>query len=463
MAGKHPLVPGETINEEHLYGVSQEQIQQLEDALASQKVDLVNELLQHFHVADVAVVIEYLSPALRHELIEILRQKFDPKILAELDETVRDEVVAQLGAHDLAKAIATLESDDALSLIENLDEEQRSQILDSIPAGNRVILEEVLSYPEDSAARLMQRQVVCVPSFWTVGKVLDFIAQGDNLPAKFYDLFVIDSKHVPIGQVPISYLLQQGRQLKITEIMSPDIKKIPVSMDQEEIALLFRKYGLVSSPVVDEYGHIVGMITVDDVVDVISEEAEEDILRLARVAESDFYNPVLATSYARIRWLFITFLNTLLAVTVISQFQDTIEKMVALAVLMPINASMGGNAGMQVVTVTIRALATRELGLRNMSRAITKEVLVGLINGIVFGAVIGTMTFLIFNDPPLGIVLGAALIANMTWAALGGVLLPIVIAKLGMDPAISAGPLLTTTTDVFGFAVFLGLAKMFLL
>jgi magnesium transporter len=233
-------------------------------------------------------------------------------------------------------------------------------------------------------------------------------------------------------------------------------------MDQEEVALLFRKYGLVSAPVVDEGGRIIGMITVDDVVDVIEEEVEEDIMFLGRVTESDFYEPLLSTSYSRIRWLIITLFNTLMAATVISQFQHTIHEMVALAVLMPITAAMSGNAGIQVLTVTIRALATRELGGANMSRAIWKEIFVGLINGIVFGGIMGSIAAFWFADPALGMVLGAALILNMIWAALGGVVLPILIEKMRMDPAISAGPFLTTTTDLLGFATFLGLARLFL-
>lgn len=328
--------------------------------------------------------------------------------------------------------------------------------------GERVILEEVLTYPEYSAARLMQREIVCVPPFWTVAETMHYLTKEKNLPEKFYDLFVVDPKHTPIGGIPLSLLLRQPSSTKVADIMMADIKRIPALMDQEEVALLFRKYGLVSAPVIDEGGRIVGMITVDDVVDVIEEEAEEDIMLLSRVTESDFYEPLLSTSYSRIRWLVISLISTLLAATVISQFQHTIEKLVALAVLMPINAAMSGNAGMQVVTVTVRALATRELGGANMSRAIWKEILVGLINGIVFGALVGSIAAFWFADPALGIVLGGALIFNMIWAAAWGVALPILIDKMGMDPALSAGPFLTTTTDLLGFAIFLGLARFFL-
>ncbi|MBP9692134.1 MAG: magnesium transporter [Alphaproteobacteria bacterium] len=447
---------------EALYGVSQDTIRALEVALEEGETQRVECLLEPLHAADVAVVIEYLSPSLRHQLIEILRPKFDPAILTELDETVRDEIVDQLGTHEIAEAIAGLKSDDAVALIEDLDEEQQKEILQSIPMGERIILEEVLNHPENSAARLMQREIVCVPSFWTVTETLHYIEKEKNLPEKFYDLFVVDPKHLPIGGVPLSHLLRQPPSTKIVDMMLTDIKPIPALMDQEEVALLFRKYGLVSAPVVDEGGRIVGMITVDDVVDVIEEEAEEDIMFLARVTESDFYEPLLSTSYSRIRWLFITLFNTLMAATVISQFQHTIHEMVALAVLMPITAAMSGNAGIQVLTVTIRALATRELGGANMSRAIWKEIFVGLINGIVFGGIMGSIAAFWFADPALGMVLGASLILSMIWAALGGVILPILIDKMRMDPAISAGPFLTTTTDLLGFATFLGLARLFL-
>lgn len=462
MVDKEPHPDPSRDESEHVYGVSQETIRALETALEEGKKKDAERLLKPLHAADVAAAIEYLSPSLRQELLELLRRRFDPEILAHLDETVWEEVVSQLGTAEIAKAISKLESDDALALIESLEEEQRKEILKAIPVGERVILEEVLAYPEESAARLMQREVVCVPSFWTVGEAMQYMAKEKNLPDKFYDLFVVDPKHSPIGDVSLSLLLRQPPSTKISDIMDGELKRIPALMDQEEVALLFRKYGLVSAPVVDEGGRIIGMITVDDVVDVIEEEAEKDIMLLSRVPESDFYEPLLSTSYSRIRWLLITLLNTLLAATVISQFQHTIEKLVALAVLMPITVAMSGNAGMQVVAVTVRAIATRELGGTNMNRAIWKEVLVGLINGIVFGGVMGSIAAFWFVDPALGMVLGGALILNMVWAAVGGVVLPIVIDKMGMDPAISAGPFLTTTTDLLGFAIFLGLASLFL-
>lgn len=463
MIEKEHLQTQEYREKETLYGVSQETIRALEEALESGENEQVEHLIEPLHAADVSVVIEYLSPTLRYRLIEHLRPHFDPDILFHLNETVCEEVVEQLGTREIAEAITGLKTDDAVALIEDLDEHQQKEILDSIPLGERLILEEVLTYPEDSAARLMQREVVCVPSSWTVEEITRYMAKEETLPDKFYDVFVVDINQILRGEVPLSLLLRQPPSTKITDIMSVDIKPIPALMDQEEVALLFRKYGLVSAPVVDDKGRIVGMITVDDVVNVIEEEAEEDIMLLSRVTESDFYEPLLSTSYSRIGWLLITLFNTLIAVIVISQFQHTIEKMVALAVLMPISAAMSGNAGMQAVTVTVRAIANRELGGSNMNRAIWKEIFVGLINGVVFGAMMGSIAAFWFSDSALGMVLGGALIFNMVWAAVGGVILPIVIDRMGMDPAISAGPFLTTTTDLLGFATFLGLANYFLI
>lgn len=463
MVNKEDFQTLEQEENQALYGVSQETIRALEEGLEDGDKRRINRLIEPLHAADVAVVIEYLSPSLRNTLIDILRPHFDPDILSHLNETVLDEVIDQLGTSEIAEAITGLESDDAVALIEDLDEEQKRAVLKSIPAGERVILEEVLTYPEDSAARLMQRETVCVPNFWTIKDTLQYMGEEKEFPEKFYDLFVIDPKYNPIGVVPLSHLLRESPTKKIEDIMQVGIKRIPANMDQEEVAHLFRKYGLVSAPVVDEGGRVIGMITVDDVVYVIDEEAEKNIMHLARVTESDFFEPLLSTSYSRIRWLAITVINTLLAATVISQFQYTIEKMVALAVLMPINVALSGNAGMQVVTVTVRAIATRELGSTNMNRAILKEIMVGLINGVVFGGVMGSIAAYWFGDPALGMVLGGALIFNMMWAALGGVILPIVIDRMGMDPAISAGPFLTTTTDLIGFATFLGFASLFLI
>ena len=446
-----------------IYGVSQSTIRALEESLEAGQEARIQRLLAPLHAADVAVVIEYLSPALRHRLVNLLRPHFNPEILTHLDETVREEIVALVGPRTIADVIKTLGCDEIVALIEDLDKQQQKEILALIPTRERQIVQQALAYPEDCAARLMQRDVVCVPATWTVSQAIQHVAGEPALPEKFYDLFVTDAHPKPLGVVPLSLLLRHPSKTLMSDIMDVDIKPIPALMDQEDVALLFRKYGLVSAPVVSDEGCMLGIITIDNIVDIIEEEAEQDIMLLARVTESDFYEPLLSTSYSRIRWLIITLLNTLLAVFVISQFQPTLEKMVALAVLMPICAAMSGNAGMQVVTVTVRALAMRELGGTNMNRAIWKETLVGIINGVVFGGVVGCIASFWFENSALGVVLGVSLVLTMISAAVGGVVLPILISRMKLDPAISAGPLLTTTTDLLGFAIFLELAHVFLM
>ena len=453
----------EGLGEEDPYGVSQEEIRQVEHALEEDDKAAVKKLILDLDEQNMAVLIEYLSPQLRQDFLEIIRSRFNPLILPELEDTVRDEVVTQLGVKDLAAALSDLESDDAVSLIEPLDEETRLKVLRLLPAGERVILEEVLTYPEDSAARLMQREVVCIPSFWSAGDALSFLSKSTEIPDKIYDVFIVDPKHAPIGTVPLSTLLRTPKNKKVSEAMEGEVKSIAVNTDQEEVALLFRKYNLISAPVVDEAGRIVGMITIDDVVDVIDEEAEEDIMHLNRVAESDFFAPLWKTSYRRIRWLIVTMINTLIAASVIKVFEPTIDALTSVAVLMPVCAAMGGNSGMQTVTVTVRAIATRELGIANMWRAINKELGVGLLNGLFFGAVMAIIAGYWLDNTMLGMILGLSLVFNMLWAAMAGVILPIIIGRLGMDPAISAGPFLTTTTDVLGYAIFLGLASYLIL
>lgn len=436
-----------------------EVIEALDAAHASRVEALVDEL----YYADLADLIETLSPDRRRALIEILRRRFPTEILPELAESVRDAVVDQLGAADLATALAKLESDDALYLIQDLQETARSQVLHAIPAALRRILEEGLNFPEESAGRLMSRDLVAVPAYWTVGECIDDMRTSDDLPDEFYDLFVVDPRHRPVGTVPLHRLVRSVRSVKVGEIMDSEVQPVPVTMDQEDVAFLFKQHDLTSAPIVDGAGRLIGTITVDDVVDVIEEEAEEDLLHLGLVGESDIHSAVLDTAKRRIRWLGVTLVNTILAATVISQFEATLEQMVALAVLMPIVAAMGGNAGMQVVTVTVRALATRDLSPANAMRVVGKELAVGCANGVVFASVMGTAAAVWSGNPALGLVLAAAMVFNMCWAGLAGTLIPIAIHRLDHDPAIVAGPFLTTTTDILGFFVFLGLATLVLL
>ena len=445
------------------YGASADLVKSLVQALDEPTPDRAQALIANLHAADMADVLENLQPEYRRKLIEILRPHFDPEILSHLDDSVRDEVIERIGTEDLAAALSDLESDDALSVIEDLDQTLQREVLRAIPAEERAILEEVLTYPEDSAGRLMQREVAYVPTFWTVGDVMTHLTKSAEVPGSFYDVFVVNPKHQPVGSVPVCRLLKQQPDTPIEAVMDTELYKIPVNLDKEEVAHIFHHYGLVSAPVIDTSNRLVGMVTVDDVVNVMEEEATEDIMHLAGISESDFHAPVAATFITRFRWLFVTLINTAIAAFVISQFQHTIEKLVVLAVLMPIANAMAGNSGMQVVTVTVRALATRDLRPANLLRTFRKELSVGFMNGLLFAVIVGVLSAFFFKSLGLSLVLAGALIFNMAWASFAGIMLPITIHKMGLDPALSAGPLLTTTTDVIGFAVFLGLASLFLI
>ena len=438
------------------------------DVLGSGDEARVRELMDEIHYADAADLLERLSTEDRARVIDILRDDFDPEILSELDETVRDHVVECLGVEELAAALVEMDSDDALEVVEELDEDEKKQVLDAIPAGDRTRIEEGLSYPEDSAGRLMQREVVTVPGFWDVGETIDFLRQNadlddGSLPAQFFDILVVDPSHRPLGSIPLSRLLMTRRPVPVTDIMETEMKVLPVTTDQEDVAFVFRQRDLVSAPVVDESGRLVGAITIDDVVDVIHEEHEEDIMRLGGVKEDDLYEATMDTTRARFTWLLVNLLTAILASIVIGLFDGTIEQMVALAILMPIVASMGGNAGTQTLTVAVRALAMKELTPTNATRVIFKEALVGLFNGILFAVLIGGVAWFWFSSPMLGVVIGLAMIVNMFVAGLAGTTIPLTLERFGVDPAVASSVLLTTVTDVIGFFVFLGLAALILI
>lgn len=456
--------PREADEADALYEHARQLLDATRQALTANDIARIDEIVESEHAADIANLLEQLDGDERRLFVEISRHILDPETLSHLDETVREEVLEHLTPHEVAQAVVELDSDDAIDILEDLDEEQKRRILDSIPPEERAIIEEGLTYPEESAGRLMQRELVAVPSYWTVGETIDFLRAAKELPDDFYDLFLVDPAHKPVGAVSLSRAIRNRRNVKLADIMETDLRTVHAELDQEAVAYLFRQYGLVSAPVVDSAGRLVGVITVDDVVHVIDEEAEEDLMSLAGVGDTDFHAPPVETAWRRIRWLVVTLINTLIASTVISQFDATIEQLVALAILMPIVAAMGGNAGMQVVTVTVRALATRDLTLgSNVWRAVFKELIVGTMNAAVFAAIMGTVAALWFHNIGLGAVLAAAMIFNMLWAGLAGTLIPLTLSRLGMDPAISAGPFLTTTTDVLGFFSFLGLATLFLL
>ena len=438
------------------------------DAMADGDPETVLRIIDDLHYADVADLLERLSREERGQFIEVVRDQFDPEVLAELDDTVRDEVVAHLGVREVASALSELDSDDAVEVLEEMDEAQQRAVLDHIPHEERTLIEESLSYPDDSAGRLMQREIVTVPGHWNVGQCIDFvrrIAEEDEgrLPSVFYDIFAIDARHHPIGSIALSKLMSSRRQVPVTEVMEENMHEIDVNTDQEDVAFLFRQRDLVSAPVIDGNGRLVGAITIDDVVDVIHEEHEEDIMRMGGVIEDDLYEAAISTTRARFSWLVVNLLTAILASVVIGFFDATIEQIVALAVLMPIVASMGGNAGTQSLTVTVRALATKELTGSNAYRVISKEVIVGCFNGVIFAVLAGLVAWLWFESVELGAVIAAAMVINMVVAGFFGAAIPIVLNRMGIDPAIASTVVLTTMTDVVGFFAFLSLAALVLL
>ncbi|MSO71175.1 MAG: magnesium transporter [Alphaproteobacteria bacterium] len=422
------------------------------------------ELSVHLHAADLADLLQELSTEDRQTLIGLLRERFDPDTLVYLNETVREEVLARLGSAEVAAAVSALDSDDAVDLVGELEPDARAAIMARLAPSDRAILETALSYPEESAGRLMQREVVTVPPHWRVGDAIDYMrARAEHLPRDFYEIHVVDEQRRPVAVVPLSRLMRNRRLTPLTEVMQRKMRLISVTADQEEVAYQFRQYGLVSAPVVDAEGRLLGAITVDDVVEVIQEEAEEDVLRLSGVREDDFYAAVVDTTRARFSWLFINLLTAILASIVIGFFEGVIEKVVALAVLMPIVASMGGNAGTQTLAVAVRALAVKELTATNAARIIVKETIVGGINGFLFAILMGLAAWAWFGAPVLGGLIASAMIINLLAAGCCGVLIPVVLDRFGVDPAVGSAVVLTTVTDVVGFMAFLGLASLVLL
>lgn len=420
-------------------------------------------LVQEHPAIDVADLIEELSAPERRAFLEIVQHHLPAEVVSEIDESLREEVFEILGPAGVAAVVSDLHTDDALDLIVDLDEDQQREILSSVSAGERAFLEEGLAYPEDSAGRLMQQEIVCVPPFWTVGETLTFVREMEDVSDHLYDIYVVDPSHQPIGAVSLGALLKNPLERVVSEIMRTTIHSIAAEEDQEQVANLFRRYSLVSTPVIDEAGRIIGMIIFDDVMAVMDEEAEEDLLLMANVGESDFHEPVLTTAYWRTRWLLVTLFDVLTSAFVITHFEASIQAVTALAALMPIGANLSGAFGMQVTTVMVRALATNTLREADTWRAVTKEIKVALIIGGVLAISCGGLVTFYLSNAPLGGVLAASLMLDMVWAAFAGALVPIVIDRFNLDPAISSGPIITTTTDILGFVIFLGLATLFLL
>ena len=435
----------------------------LSEALSAADHARVRSLVEGLEPPDLADLIEQLEPAQRVPLIEALGSGFRPEVLSELDAAVRDQLLPALPKDLLAKAVAELETDDAAYLLESLEPAVRQEILARIPTGERVAVERNLEYPQETAGRLMQTDFVAVPPFWTVGRVIDHMREAEELPETFSDIYVVDPTYHVLGGVDLSRLLRTKREVAVDTIMDPTRHVVLATADQEEMARQFERYDLKSAPVVDANKRLVGVVTVDDVVDVIEEEAEEDILRLGGVGDESVADNVLNIVRNRFSWLFINLGTALLSASVIKLFDATIDQMVALAVLMPIVASTGGNAATQTMTVTVRALATRELGPLNTARVIGREASVGLINGLVFAAIMGSVVLLWFGVGRLGLVIAAAMICNFMAAALAGILIPLTLTRAGFDPAVASGVFVTMVTDVVGFFAFLGLATLWLI
>ncbi len=422
----------------------------------------VRELTLPLHEADLADLIQLLRPEPRGALIAMLGDDFKAAALPELDEAVRDQVLEDMPAEQVAEALQQLDSDDAVYLLEDLDEEEQSDILAKLPYFERIALQRSLEYPEDSAGRIMQTDLIAVPPFWSVGQTIDHMREADDLPDRFYEVFVVDPAYHLIGSVALNRLLRSKRPTTIESITESDIRPIPVDDDQEEVARQFERYNLTSAPVIDKDNRLVGVITADDVVEIVQEEASEDILRMGGVAGKSVSNSVWQTTRLRFTWLLANLATAILASLVISMFEATIEQMVALAVLMPIVASMGGNAGTQTMTVAVRALATQDLGPVNALRVILRESAVGLLNGLLFAVIMAAIAYFWFGSGQLGLVIGVAMVVNLVAAALAGILIPLGLDQLDLDPAIASGVFVTTVTDVVGFFAFLGLAALWL-
>ena len=423
--------------------------------------------VESFHHSDLADAIGLLTGNLRKRLLELVKVDLDPDLLFELEDHLRKEVTDQLSTEEVAEVITEMESDEAVQVLEDMEAEERYEVLSKVPEEEREDIETGLAYPEDSAGRRMQTELVSVATDWTVGQTIDFLREEEDLPEEFLDLFVVDGNEKPVGVISLSRILRSPRKTLMREIADETQVIVPAEMIQEEVALLFEKYDLTTSGVVDQEGRLIGMITVDDIMEVAREEFEEDVLRLGGVGEETVDDSVGQASLKRFTWLLVNLGTAILASLVIGLFDGTLEEMVALAILMPIVASMGGNAGTQTLTITVRALATKELTAYNAFRTFRKEFAVGLLNGVVFAVLAGLVVVLWFNQLDnrflLGGIIAGAMIINMVVAGVSGVLLPLALDRFGVDPAVASGVFVTTVTDVVGFLAFLGLASAVLL
>ena len=440
---------------------NKEFIKIIEEKIKLSDSQFIDNSLKELHPSDSADIIENLSIENRSKLIELEGFNIEPEIFVELNESIQSEILLLLSINSIANLLKKLESDDAITILENIDQSKKDSVLNLLPPQDRFLLEEGLGYPEDSAARIMQREFTAIPSNWAVGQTIDYLRESKNLPDEFLEIFIVDTDFKPIGTVPSSKVLRTPRDNKMNSIMREMQVLIPVNMDQEEVGHTFENYNLTSAGVVDKNNKLVGMITSDDILTIVKEEAEEDVLRLAGVGDEEITDGIFKKTKRRFNWLLLNLFTAFLATWVISIFGATIEQMVALAFLMPIVASMGGNAGMQTLAVTIRAIATQKLSSTNISKTVSKEFAIGILNGIIFAIISSVIVFLWFKDLNLSIIIAVSMILNMIVAGLFGILVPVTLKKFKVDPAISSSVFVTTITDVIGFLSFLGVGAYF--
>jgi len=451
---RHPMRDDEGhIREDFVAGITR--------AIQGENVAFLRDVVGELHEADLGDLVEALEADDRVKLVELTGSDFDFSALNEVDETVREEILDELEPEEVAEGVRELESDDAVEILESLDEEDREEVLEKLPQSEREELERSLEYPENSAGRRMQTEFIAVPPDWTVGHAIDYMRETTDLPERFYEIYAVDADKRWQGAVALDVLLRSRRMVPLKELVDEDRRRVSVLDDQEEVARLFGKYNLVAAPVVDTDNRLVGVITVDDVVDVIEEEADEDLKALGGVtSDEELSDSVWTIARGRFNWLLVNLATAFLASSVLGLFEGQLEKMVALAVLAPIVASQGGNAATQTMTVAVRALATRELGANNAWRVVMREAMVGLVNGLAFAIITGVAAVAWFKIPGLGIVIGLAIMCNLFAGALGGILIPILLEKAKADPAVASGTFVTTVTDVVGFFSFLGIATL---
>lgn len=435
-------------------------VEKVLDAVEAGDDETARKLVQPLHPADVADLIELAARDERDGLVKALAGIVSPDVLAEMNDFVREDLLDELEPQQVADIAGQLETDDAVALIEDLDRDEQQAVLRAMEPDDRAAVEEALSYPEESAGRLMQRDLCAVPEHWTVGQVIDYLRSTDDLPTDFWEVFVVNAAHHPVGTCKLSTILRTPRTTPVGEIMAREQTLIPVDMDQEDVALRFQKYALVSAAVTDDAGRLVGMVTVDDVVHIIQQEAGEDVLLLSGAGGEDINEPVQLTVRRRLFWLVVNLGTAIVAASVVSLFQGEIGRYAVLAVLMPIVAGMGGNAGTQTLAVAVRALATNQLTESNTIRAFARELTIAIANGLTLGLLIGTGVALIFGHPLLGVIMGAAMVITNLAAGLGGIIVPVTLERFRIDPAVSSAVFVTTITDVTGFFSFLGLAAL---